>query len=126
MFRVHAINHVSIIVSDTTRSRNFYEELLGFEELPGRNITDFPGAWLRAGKCDLHLLELPNPDPVSGRPGHVGRDRHIALSIDGIESLKKRLDARNISVTMSRSGRSAMFFRDPDGNGIEVVQAEVS
>ena len=29
-----------------------------------------PGAWLQIGDQQIHLLELPNPDPVTGRPEH--------------------------------------------------------
>ena len=32
----------------------------------------FPGAFVRAGAQQIHIMELPNPDPVSGRPEHGG------------------------------------------------------
>jgi hypothetical protein len=41
----------------------------------------------------VHLMELPNPDPTTGRPEHGGRDRHAAISIRNLAPLKARLDA---------------------------------
>lgn len=83
----------------------------------------YPGAWLRLGNAQqLHLLELPNPDPVSGRPEHGGRDRHLALAVDSVTALQSRLVEHGIVNTMSRSGRAALFCRDPDGNALEFVE----
>ena len=33
----------------------------------------FKGAFLQFGKNQVHLMELPNMDPTSGRPQHGGR-----------------------------------------------------
>jgi len=35
--------------------------------------------------------------------------------------LAGRLDAAGISYTPSRSGRAALFCRDPDGNALEFI-----
>lgn len=35
----------------------------------------YKGAWLWVGAEMIHLMELPNPDPLEGRPEHGGRDR---------------------------------------------------
>lgn len=65
-------------------------------------------------------MELPNPDPVDGRPAHGGRDRHVAFTIQDLEPLKGRLDNAGVTYTMSKSGRAALFCRDLDGNAFEV------
>lgn len=65
-------------------------------------------------------MELPNPDPVSGRPAHGGRDRHVAFTIRDLAPLKGRLDKADVNYTMSKSGRAALFCRDLDGNALEV------
>ncbi len=115
------LHHVSLIVSDTRNALDFYNGLLGLAVIE-RPALGFPGAWLGIGEQQLHLLELANPDPVSGRPEHGGRDRHIALLVDAIDAYEERLKARDIPFTRSRSGRAALFCRDPDGNGVELVQ----
>lgn len=65
-------------------------------------------------------MELPNPDPVDGRPEHGGRDRHVAFTIADLQPLKGRLDGAGVAYTMSKSGRAALFCRDLDGNAFEV------
>jgi glyoxylase I family protein len=118
MIRLH---HASLLVADTARSLEFYCGLLGLEVDPGRPGLGYPGAWLNLDGGQIHLLELPNPDPVEGRPVHGGRDRHTALLVEGFEALRHRLDAAGVSYTLSRSGRRALFCRDPDGNALELI-----
>jgi glyoxylase I family protein len=119
-----SIHHVSVIVADTTRALRFYRDTLGLDVDPGRPDLGYPGAWLWIGAQQIHLLEVPNPDPVAGRPAHGGRDRHLALHVRGLDTLRERLDARGLSYTLSRSGRKALFCRDPDGNALEFIEAE--
>ena len=116
-----AIHHASVLVADTAKALAFYEGILGLEPLP-RPDLGYPGAWLGVGAHQIHLLELPNPDPVSGRPTHGGRDRRLALSTSDIATVRDRLAAAGVGYTESRSGRQALFCRDPDGNALEIVQ----
>jgi len=117
------LDHVSLLVGDVEVTRRFYVEVLGLAELP-RPDLGFPGAWLSLGAGQaLHLLELPDPDPRSGRPEHGGRDRHFALRVGATAPFAERLAERGIAFTRSRSGRDALFFRDPDGNAIELLGA---
>jgi glyoxylase I family protein len=119
---VHAIHHVSLIVADTARALDFYQGILGLERAPERPDLSFPGAWLWVGDQQIHLLELPNPDPVAGRPEHGGRDRHVAMRVSGLDEVTARLDAAGLAYTRSRSGRRAVFCRDPDGNALELIE----
>jgi glyoxylase I family protein len=63
----------------------------------------------------IHLMELPNPDPLDGRPEHGGRDRHFCIGVESVLPLMQRLDAAKVPYTKSMSGRPAIFFRDPGG-----------
>jgi glyoxylase I family protein len=116
------IHHVSLIVSDTERSLAFYRDMLGLMVDDRRDLS-FPGAWLPVGAQQIHLLELPNPDPVENRPQHGGRDRHLALVVKDLDPLVERLERAGIAFTRSRSGRRAIFCRDPDANAVELVEA---
>ncbi|CAM9651620.1 unnamed protein product [Choristocarpus tenellus] len=118
------IQHAGVIVSDTRASKDFYINVLGFEDdstLRPDDKLPFQGAFVRAGTTQIHLMELPNPDPTSGRPEHGGRDRHVAFTIDDLSPLKIRLDEAGVAYTMSKSGRAALFCRDLDGNAYEVT-----
>ncbi len=120
--KILGVAHVSVLVADTERALRFYRDVLGLPVDRQRPDLGYPGAWLTLGAQQLHLLELPNPDPVDGRPAHVGRDRHGALYIENLAELKARLERAGVDYTMSRSGRQALFCRDPDGNGWEFMQ----
>ena len=118
-----AIQHVSVLVADTERAVTFYRDVLGLPVDPQRPDLGYPGAWLTVGAQQIHLLELPNPDSVTGRPVHGGRDRHVALTLHDLDGLRRRLEAAGIPYTLSKSGRRALFCRDPDSNALEFVEA---
>lgn len=119
---VIAIHHISVVVADTAAALDFYCGILGLEVDPGRPSLGYPGAWLQVGDRQIHLLEVPNPDPVGGRPPHGGRDRHLALSVDELDAIHQRLERSGFPCTLSRSGRRALFCRDPDGNAVELIE----
>lgn len=119
---IKAIHHVSFIVKNTERALEFYRDLLGLECDSSRPELGYPGAWLFVAGQQIHLLELSNPDPVDDRPAHGGRDRHVAFFITSVAELKARLQQHKIDFTESRSGRAAIFCRDPDGNALEFIE----
>ena len=116
-----AIHHASLLVADTQRALSFYRDVLGLDPVD-RPPLGFPGAWLGVGDQQIHLLELPNPDPLEGRPEHGGRDRHLALLTRDLAAVKRRLEQAAVPFTLSKSGREALFCRDPDGNALEIIQ----
>jgi len=115
--------HASLLVKDIDVANDFYQRVLGLEQDASRPDLGYPGAWLNIGRQQIHLLQLPNPDPVAGRPEHGGRDRHVAFQVESVDVLRRRLEEENISFTLSKSGRKALFCRDPDANALEFVEA---
>ena len=81
MTKITEMHHASLLVADTRRALGFYRDLLGLAVADSRPDLGYPGAWLQVGGRQIHLLELPSPDPVAGRPVHGGRDRHVALLV---------------------------------------------
>jgi len=116
------ILHSSVIVQDTRIALDFYQGVLGLPLDESRPDLGYPGAWLNVGEQQIHLLELPNPDPVSGRPAHGGRDRHVALAVTDIDALQSKLEQVGLEFSRSKSGRKALFTRDPDGNALEFIE----
>ncbi len=117
------LHHASLMVADVVVSTHFYCDVLGLEFDTNRPEMMFPGAWLNIGKSQqIHLLQLPNPDPTEGRPTHGGRDRHTAMHVSDMDKLESRLKQADVPYTSSRSGRVAVFCRDPDGNALEFIQ----
>ena len=125
MPRIAGLLHASLLIADLDRSRAFYEGILGLAANPQRPELGFPGVWYDVGGgSQIHLLRLANPDPVEGRPDHGGRDRHTALGVRDLPGMQARLAAAGVPFTLSRSGRRALFCRDPDGNALELVEVE--
>merc|ERR1712078_37362 len=122
------MHHVGLICKDLERSMAFYEGVLGLPINPARPEDKLPyrGAWLWIGPEMIHLMELPNPDPmaVEERPDHGGRDRHFCVGMESVAALEEVLSKNDIPYTKSKSGRAAIFFRDPDSNTLECVEVE--
>lgn len=97
---------------------------LNINEQRPHDKLPYAGAWLWIGPEMIHLMELPNPDPMDGRPAHGGRDRHFCVGVESVDAIADKLEAAGVELTRSKSGRPAIFFRDPDMNTIECVEGE--
>ena len=125
MSEINALLHAGLLVADLARAKHFYESVLGLTPYPHRPDLPYPGEWYDlGGGQQLHLMQLPDPDAGAIRPEHGGRDRHIALGVKDMAALKSRLEAAGVSYTTSKSGRAAMFCRDPDANTLEFVEVD--
>ena len=118
---IKSIAHACFLVADVKQSLKFYCEVLQIPQNMTRPNFPFDGAWLdlEASGQQLHLMQLPNPDPKEGRPEHGGKDKHIALVVENIDALATRLENAGVEISRSKSGRPAFFCRDPDGNALE-------
>jgi len=115
--------HAGLIVSDLARAAAFYEGVLGLVR-DVRPDLGFPGIFYRLEDGgQIHLMQLPDPCAGHPRPEHGGRDRHLALTTQNWDAIRARLERAGMAFTMSRSGRAALFVRDPDGNAIELIRA---
>ena len=122
--KITSILHATFLSSNLERSRIFYEGLLGLSPSPARPDLGFPGVWYEVGaNQQIHLMLLPNPEAGLQRPPHGGRDRHVALAVSDLGELSRRLAEAEIAFTMSKSGRRALFCRDPDDNALEFIEA---
>lgn len=117
-------NHCGILVADNERSKTFFIEVLDFiDESHLRPKTlPFPGSFLRFGNHQIHLMQCHNVDPTEGRPEYGGRDRHLALTVNNVDIIKRRLERAGVTYNLSSSGRRSLFCRDFDGNGFEFVE----
>lgn len=116
------LHHTSLIVADLDVALSFYQTVLGLSCDESRPDLGYPGAWLiLPEQQQLHLMVLDNPDKNSKRPEHGGRDHHIAFTVSSIEDIATSLEELGISFSTSKSGRKALFCRDPDGNALEFI-----
>ena len=125
------IQHCGLVVSDLERSRRFYGDALGLEEVPRpRNFT-FAGAWFRFGEDEIHLLaEADTTGRAGGRDGGAsaafGLASHLAFEVDDLVAACARLAANGVELIggpMPRGdGVTQAFFHDPDGHLLEFFE----
>ena len=122
---ITGIHHTTFLSADLSRSRGFYEAILGLQADTKRPAMSFAGIWydVSAGQ-QIHLMLLPDPEAGLQRPQHGGRDRHVALTVSDMDRLIARLDSAGIAYTLSQSGRRALFCRDPDQNALEFIEVK--
>ena len=120
---ITGILHASFLTIDLNQARAFYEGVLGLRPNSNRPTMSFDGVWYDVGpQQQLHLMQLPSPEIGLQRPAHGGRDRHVALAVSDLAELARRLEQAGVSYTLSKSGRSALFCRDPDDNALEFIE----
>jgi len=125
------LQHCGLVVADLDRSRRFYDQALGLEEVPRPPSFTFAGAWFRFGEDEIHLLAEADttgragaPDP--GPSAAFGLSSHLAFEVDDLDSGCARLEANGVALIggpMPRGdGVVQVFFRDPDGYVLELFQ----
>ncbi len=110
---LQGIHHVSINVKDVDAAKEFYTEVLGLDLLP-RPDLGFPGAWLRAGSQEVHLLGIDSTAPP--------KEQHFAFAVASLDTVRENLESADIqcSKVMKIDGVCLQAFaHDPSGNMLE-------
>ena len=81
--RICAIDHAGLHVRDLQRSLWFYGEVLGLPLLP-RPELGFPGAWLRIGAQELHLIAKEPLTRIAGSMSSVSPGASMQGFMQGI------------------------------------------
>jgi catechol 2,3-dioxygenase len=122
-YRPKYLGHVNIYVRNAERSHKWYEDVLGlhtYDYMPGR------AAFMSADREQSHevaLIQVGDDAPLQQK-GQVGLN-HMAWmmhSLDDLKEVYERLQEKNVPIDhVSDHGISiGIYFRDPDGNGLEV------
>lgn len=116
-----SVHHISFSVSDLERSRRFYEDVLGLEEIP-RPDLGIPGAWYGAGNSEVHLIARPDGVDVGKGPASLSPlANHQAFAVEDYAKCLEFLESREVEVLRTSPERGQMWVRDPDGNVIELI-----
>ena len=129
--KVGTLHHVSLPVRDLERSKRFYREVLGLEEIARPNFP-FPGAWFAMGDRELHLIGGENTVPRGVEELHPSQ-YHFAVRVTSFREMLEGLrrqgyseDApaddpkRVITFPQSVTGYPQAYIRDPDRHLIEI------
>jgi lactoylglutathione lyase len=138
-------NHVGLCVSDLARSVAFYRDLLGFHVAYDRGevtaeymprLVGIPGARLKIVGLDVPGLHLdlieylaPKGTESAGSTADVG-NVHIGFSVDDLWAAYRHLSAAGVRfksepvspTTGPNKGGWAVYFVDPDGVTLEMIQ----
>ena len=126
MTRAKRVHHVGIRVSDVDRATDFYEGVLGLEQID-RPDFGFPGVWFQLGDVQVHLLgdlaadHSPDRGPSDSRKEFSPLGRHFAFEVDDYEKTLAALQERDIEVLGLGAESGQMFVQDPDGNVVELI-----
>jgi catechol 2,3-dioxygenase-like lactoylglutathione lyase family enzyme len=116
-----AVHHISFAVSDLDRSRRFYEEILGLEQI-ARPDFGLPGVWYTAGNAQIHLIETPaGADVGSGPATLTPLANHNAFAVDDYEKALAHFKRHELEVLETNAQAGQMWLRDPDGNILEFI-----
>jgi catechol 2,3-dioxygenase-like lactoylglutathione lyase family enzyme len=146
--KLQSIYHTGFVVSSLERSLEFYAGFLGMriERGPSETgsewlaqVVGYPRVRIKVayvGVGDGHSIELleyvePRGEP---QPGLFDRNRvgsaHAAMVVDSVSEWRERLEERGVGVFGPREERDlaypwarlAIYFQDPDGNWLEMVE----
>lgn len=145
---IQTIYHTGFVVRDLERSLDFYTGMLGMRTERGPAESDSP--WLAqvvgypsvrlkmayVGVGDGHSIELIEyVEPFAmPQPGIQDRNRpgsaHAAMVVDDVSAWREKLETAHITVFGPRQvrdvefpwARLAIYFQDPDGNWLEMVE----
>jgi len=122
--KVKAINHVTMIVNDLEKCRQFYTNVLRLEELPAFNF-DYPVQFYKINdRQQLHLTEWKDATSFRG---------HTCIEVEDFNDAFRRFKELGVidtrpwgKVRKLPGGTLQMFVRDPAGNLIEISHPDAS
>jgi len=115
---------VGVPVADQDRALEFYVETLGLEKRRDVAAPQMGGRWIEVAPASAAVTIALEP----AREGReAGGETGIRLTTADAVAIHERLRADGVEVgeILRWPGVPPMFaLRDPDGNGLEVVQAD--
>lgn len=126
---VKTLDHVTVVVKDLQRSRRFYVDQLGMEEV-ARPGFSFSGSWFQAGATQIHLI-LEHDE--SGPAGNAiekelasSRTHHFAFEVADSFAAAEFLKSQDVPIVSGPKqrpdGAVQTFVLDPDGYVVELCQ----
>jgi catechol 2,3-dioxygenase-like lactoylglutathione lyase family enzyme len=144
--KIIGADHTSYTVSNLERSLEFYVDLLGFEVLWQREITNqyfrdivgFPDGVVKAAHLRIpgstHKLELfeyvvPAGSPADVRTNNPGSS-HMAFLVEDLSAAYEALKAKGVQFRSpptaidagANKGAYSLYMLDPDGISVELLQ----
>lgn len=118
-------NHQALLVNDLNQSGDFYNNILGFEEIEVGAGQNPPKRWFKSDDgMEIHLISTK--EKLKSIPKGV----HMAFSVKNFDLFINNLKGNNIpfgnwrgdenQIQLRDDGYKQIFFQDPQGYWIEV------
>ncbi len=118
-------NHQALLVNDLNQSGDFYNNILGFEEIEVGAGQNPPKRWFKSDDgMEIHLISTK--EKLKSIPKGV----HMAFSVKNFDLFINNLKGNNITygnwrgdenqIQLRDDGYKQIFFQDPQGYWIEV------
>jgi catechol 2,3-dioxygenase-like lactoylglutathione lyase family enzyme len=119
---VRAIDYTVIFVRDMTAMRRFYEDVLGFAM-----VRELSSRWFEyqigGNTLALAMPSLTADDPPTPK-GSASLQLAFKVSPAEVDQCADELTKKNVAIASPPTdrpfGHRTLFFRDPDGNLLEV------
>ena len=87
MVTTTGLHHLGLTVPDLTTTRNFFVDILGFEQVG--EVPDYPAIFVSDGTVMWTLWQANNPEQATpfDRKNIIGL-HHFALKVENVEALK--------------------------------------
>ena len=121
-FRLQRLDHVSLNVSDRSRSIAWYRDVLGLELRNEPQADDWPAFMGEFGTC-IGLFQAQEGAPGKRSTESVGF-RHLAFMLgqDDLERAQEHLAESGVEFRFEDHGNAhSVYVRDPDGHTIELT-----
>jgi catechol 2,3-dioxygenase-like lactoylglutathione lyase family enzyme len=110
------IGHIELFVRDPMKSRQFYEEVLGFTVTAVQGEGQF--VWLQLGQQEILLRPGQNHQQT---PSYEQASTGIVLYTDNFEKTTSELVARGLVFKGTDGANHCYTFTDLDGNWFQLV-----
>lgn len=107
--------HIELFVTDPQKSRQFFEEVLGFELVTVQNEKH---VWLKSGAVELLLRPGKQHDSPST---YQDAANAIVLYTDDVDATANQLRNRGLAFKGTDGSQGCLTFVDPDGNWFQLV-----
>jgi catechol 2,3-dioxygenase-like lactoylglutathione lyase family enzyme len=126
---VESIDHLVLTVRDIEETTRFYERALGMEREFFRGPEGQPRYALRFGRQKINLQDRATDTPTKARAPTFGAGDFCLIAAVPLDEVMEQLRAQRIAIEAGPVARRgalgpirSVYFRDPDGNLVEVAE----
>jgi catechol 2,3-dioxygenase-like lactoylglutathione lyase family enzyme len=128
---IERFDHIVLTVSDIDEAAQFYERALGLEREVFRGPEGQLRHALRFGNQKINLQDRDTDTPTKSRAPGFGSADFCVIAAVPLDDVLAHLRAEHVPIVAGPVARRgalgalrSVYFRDPDGNLVEVAQYE--